>query len=228
MSKGVTLYYDTICGPCRMALMVIRQLGIDDKIDFKLTSLRNKDHLTPEFVEINPSKCLPTLVDNELGITLWESRAIIQYLVNKFSPNSSLYPTDVKTRALIDRHLYQDATSFFPTVGGCFGSIYHRKVKPTTDAVDGVKAKLALMDKIIGTKKFAVGDSLTLADVSMLVTLCYVEMMGDVVGIDISEHSNVKNYFEGLKKEVTDFDVINKEPIAKVKGYLLEALAQCQ
>ena len=224
----VTLYYDVICGPSRMSLMIIRQLGIEDKINMKLISLWNKEHLTAEFQEINPSHCLPTLVDTELGITLWESRAINQYLVNKFAPNSTLYPNDVKTRALIDRHLYQDATSFFPGVASVFAPVYHRNVKPTQDVIEAAKTKLALLDKIIGSKKFAVGDTLTLADFSILVTVTYIGFLNELANIHVTDYSNLNNYFEGLKKEISFFDDVNKEPIERVKEKFKEKLAECQ
>ena len=58
------------------------------KVDFKLTDLdlfageQNK----PEFLAINPAHCVPTLKDGDFSI--WESRAIMQYICNKCAPDS--------------------------------------------------------------------------------------------------------------------------------------------
>ena len=55
-------------------------------------------------------------MDKETGFALWESRAIMKYLVDKVSPGHSLYPKDLKTRASIDRWLYFDIGSFGPVL----------------------------------------------------------------------------------------------------------------
>ena len=60
--------------------------------------------------QINPAKKVPAIVDQ--GFPVWESRAIMQYLCNKYAPNSPLYPKDIQKRAVVDSLLYFDTTYY--------------------------------------------------------------------------------------------------------------------
>lgn len=62
-------------------------------------------------MKINPQHTVPTLDDN--GFILTESRAIIVYLVEKYAPGNSLYPADVKQKALINQRLQFDVGTFY-------------------------------------------------------------------------------------------------------------------
>lgn len=68
------------------------------------------DHKTEEFLKLNPQHNVPTVVDD--GFVMNESRAIMCYLVDTRSPDSTLYPSDPKARFIIDHRLYYDATVF--------------------------------------------------------------------------------------------------------------------
>lgn len=53
---------------------------------------------------------MPTLVDDD-GFSVYESRAVLAYLVNKYAPNHVLYPSDPKKRALVDMALHFDGST---------------------------------------------------------------------------------------------------------------------
>ena len=62
------------------------------------------EHLTPEFLKLNPMHTTPTVVDGELVMS--ESRAIACYLANKYAKDDSFYPRDPVKRLHIDQKLY--------------------------------------------------------------------------------------------------------------------------
>ncbi|CAG2183598.1 unnamed protein product, partial [Oppiella nova] len=102
----IDLYYATLSPPCRAVLMTLRQLNLD--VNIITTDVHKKESWPPQFLKLSyPQHTVPTLVDD--GFPLGESRAIMQYLVSKYAPNSDLYPThDLKKRAHVDRLLYYD------------------------------------------------------------------------------------------------------------------------
>lgn len=61
---------------------------------------------------MNPQHTIPTLVDDD-GFVLWDSHAIMPYLVSKYGKDDSLYPKDLKKRAVIDQRLHFDSNVLF-------------------------------------------------------------------------------------------------------------------
>lgn len=54
---------------------------------------------------------VPTLEDN--GFVLYDSHAIMGYLVGKYAKDKSLYPEEVQKRAIIDSRLHFDSSILF-------------------------------------------------------------------------------------------------------------------
>lgn len=100
------LYYYPPCPPYRAVLFAVENLKIE--VQKILVDLSKGDQLKPEFLKINPQHCLPTIDDD--GFIMWESRAILAYLVNSRAPGSSFYPLDPKKRALVDSRLSLDSS----------------------------------------------------------------------------------------------------------------------
>lgn len=109
MSSGLKFYHALGSPPSRACLMLIRKLDL--KAEVKLVNLAAGEQNDPEFLKLNPMHQVPVLVDGDFVLT--ESRAIQAYLINKFQPGSSLYPTDPQARAVVDQRLYYDATVVF-------------------------------------------------------------------------------------------------------------------
>lgn len=110
---ALKLFHTSISPPSRAVLLTIRNLGLE--VEVKKLNLLAGDHLTPEFLQLNPEHKVPVLVDDDFVLT--ESRAIMAYLVNSRKPGSDWYPTDPRKRAVIDQRLYYDATVVFERNG---------------------------------------------------------------------------------------------------------------
>jgi glutathione S-transferase len=109
MSSGLKFYHAIGSPPSRACLMLIRKLELN--VEVKLVNLAAGEQNDPEFLKLNPMHQVPVLVDGDFVLS--ESRAIQGYLINKFQPGSSLYPTDPQARAVVDQRLYYDATVVF-------------------------------------------------------------------------------------------------------------------
>ena len=105
----IDLYHMDASGPCRSVRMTAKMLGVE--LNVKLINLQAGEHMTPEFIKINPQHNIPTIVDD--GFILNESRAICGYLVQKYGKDDSLYPKDAVKRAVVDQLLYFDMGVFY-------------------------------------------------------------------------------------------------------------------
>ncbi|WP_130927676.1 glutathione S-transferase [Pseudomonas sp. Sample_14] len=65
---------------------------------------------TPEYRAMNPNGRVPVIEDD--GFVLWESNAIVRYLLAKYAPNSAWYPVDAQARAAADKWMDWTTSSF--------------------------------------------------------------------------------------------------------------------
>ncbi|XP_044738177.1 glutathione S-transferase 1-like [Chrysoperla carnea] len=111
--------------PVRNVLMVCKALNLE--IEFIEMDLFAGDHNKPEFVKMNPQRTVPTMDDD--GFYLWDSHAIVTYLVSKYGKDDSLYPKDLKKRATVDRLLHFDSGILLPRARNIFHPIMLENAK---------------------------------------------------------------------------------------------------
>lgn len=59
---------------------------------------------------MNPQHTVPTLKDDN-GFVIWDSHAIMPYIVEKYSKDDKLYPRDPEKRAIINQRMHFDTMS---------------------------------------------------------------------------------------------------------------------
>ncbi|XP_013396533.1 glutathione S-transferase 1-1-like, partial [Lingula anatina] len=122
-------------------------------------------------------------------------KAIMPYLLEKYGKNESLYPKDIKQRAIIDRALMFNAITFTPKV---YGVLLPRLAKNEVSEEAEKEFKEKAMDKLnrdLEGKQFIAGDNLTIADFAFwgLITLL------GLFDIDTSPWSNICSWAERMK-----------------------------
>lgn len=161
--------------PCRSVIMTADALNV--QLNLKPLDLMKGEHLTPEFIKINPQHTIPTLVDNEFSI--WESRAICIYLVEKFGKiDDPLYAKDPKTKAVINQRLYFDmGTLFKQFYEYYFASFYGREQK--SEDLQKLKDSVELLNTFLETSSFVAGtQTLSVADLAIYASISTFEVFG--------------------------------------------------
>ena len=90
---------------------VIFELGLD--VEIVDVDLRGGGNKTREYMALNPNGKVPVFQDDDF--VLWESRAINAYLAS-LKPETGLYPSDPKARAMVDQWSYWQAIHLGPAI----------------------------------------------------------------------------------------------------------------
>ena len=169
------LYYAETLHP-RKACAVARYLG--SPVDFIRLDLGRGEHRTPQFLAMNPNGKVPVLED---GVrTLWESTAIMCYLSE--SAKSDLWPHDERQIDVL-RWLSWDASCFTRSAGTLY---FEYIIKPQfgieaasaaelEQATESFVSYARVLNHHLSSRKFLVGEALTVADFAAAVTLPYAD-----------------------------------------------------
>ncbi|NUP13722.1 MAG: glutathione S-transferase family protein [Polyangiaceae bacterium] len=193
------LYIHPMSANARRATMAALQLGTP--IELVTVDLAKGAQRQPEFLKMNPSGKVPVLDDD--GFYLTESHAIMQYLAEK-TPKQTVYPTETRARADVNRWLFWNAHHFMPAV-----SIlnWENLVKPFLGlgAADPVEVKRGeklvsdcakVLDEHLAGKQWVSQDRLTLADLAISTDL----MVADQAKLPIAEYKNVHAWLGRVKE----------------------------
>lgn len=211
----IVLYQLPGSGPCRAVMMTAHHLGIE--LVQKHVDLFSGAHMKPEFLAMNPKHCVPTIDDD--GYYLWESRAIMTYLINKYAPDSALYPKDPKERAEVDKMLYFDIGTLYKSMLDNIFYVVFLGHPSDPEKEEYFQKALEMFDTILGKTTYAAGNHLTLADISLFASLTYGVQIG---GYSLESYPKISGWFEKLKKEIPNHKEINEVPLQEYAEFLKE------
>ena len=191
------LYMNLMSPNVRRVRLTAAVLGL--QLEEEVLDLAKGEHKKPEFMALNPNGAIPALVDD--GFVLTESRAIMQYLAAK-KPESGLLPRDEQARADVTRWQFWDASHFSPQLGTF---TFQKIIKPMMGigAPDAAKVEEALtnfrryadvLNKRLEGKQYVVGNSVTVADLTLASSLMYAEQ----TEVPLAEFPHLQAWFSRI------------------------------
>ncbi|XP_071107742.1 glutathione S-transferase 1-like [Haliotis cracherodii] len=216
---NIQLYHFPGSPACRSVRMTAKALGVP--LELKQLNYHNKDHLSPEFTKINPDQTNPTIIDGDF--TLWESRAIMRYLVGKYGgENNSLYPRDLQKRAEVDRLLDYDLGVFHRAMWDNLMLPLRSRtsLKTTKQQDENVMKAFGRIDTLVKDKKFLTGNTLTIADFAVVVGFAAEVIYPG----DMSKHPNAMAWYKRMQ-ELPYYQEVNQpfyDLVEKMKNSVAE------
>jgi GSH-dependent disulfide-bond oxidoreductase len=143
--------------------------------------VRQGQHMQEEFLQLNPLGKVPVIRDDDTGMVLAESNAILLYLAER---THQLLPSDGPSRALIFKWLFFQAS----TLGPMFGELGHYMVlakEKIPYAVERYSVEtrriLGLLDEHLAKCEFLEG-SYSIADIAHFGWLEFLRQRGIPLG----------------------------------------------
>jgi glutathione S-transferase len=191
------LYMNSTSPNVRRVRLTAAVLGL--QLEEKMLDFAKGEQKNPEYLALNPNGAIPTLVDGEFVLT--ESRAIMQYLASK-KPESGLLPRDEQVRADVTRWQFWDSSHFSPQIGTL---AFQRVLKQmfgmgepdagkVAEALTNFHRFAAVLNKRLEGKQYVVGDSLTLADLTLASSLMYAKQ----ADVPVAEFPSVHAWFSRM------------------------------
>nr|ADR30117.1 glutathione S-transferase delta [Locusta migratoria]AEB91971.1 glutathione S-transferase delta 1 [Locusta migratoria] len=198
---SVDLYYVPGSAPCRAVQMVAKAVGVD--LNLKLVNLMEGEQMKPEYLKMNPQHTVPTIDDN--GLYLWESRAIIGYLVEQYAKDDSLYPKEAKKRALVNQRMYFDIGTLYARFADYYYPVMFGGASYDPEKLKKLEEAYEFLNKFLEGSDWVAGNSITIADYTIMASVSTAE----IIGFDIKKFPKVAAWFEKAKKEIPSYEETN-------------------
>jgi len=190
----ITIHGDPISGNCLKVKWTAERLAIPFAwIDIDVVRAQTR---TPEFLALNPSGQVPTVVLDD-GRVLAQSNAIILHLAE----GSPLIPADAYDRAKMFEWLFWEQYSHEPYVAVArFQMRYLGKPRGEVEPKILQRADSALrrLDDHLAGREFLVGAGLTLADIALV---AYTRMAADG-GFSLGDYPAVEAWVGRVEAEL--------------------------
>ncbi len=174
------------------------QIGLE--YDYVKVDLMGGEGQSEEYRQLHPAGKVPAMVDD--GFILFESGAISRYLANK--TNSSLYPTELKAKALVDQWTDYSVTHIAMAMQKV---LFNRVVYKLTNSEQDTRSLqegqeflqrfLPIADTQLSKNNYLAGGNLTLADIILLAWLDPAE----ISELDLSSYQHIRAWRNHLKQQ---------------------------
>jgi len=194
MTQPIKLFSHALGPNSWKVSIVLDELDVPYELEFK-----EMDQLhTPEYEKYNPNGRIPAIVDPNTETTLWESGAIIKYLIDTYDKSGKLTIATAPDKYYLDQWLFFQASGQGPYFGqALWFSYFHPEKIPSAQEryISEIKRVTKVLDGALAGKEYLVGGKVTYADLSFVPWYWGVESLEPVS----------PGLMKGLKDELPNF-----------------------
>ena len=149
-------------------VMVLEELNIP----YEFLAIDFADLKKEPFESINPNGRLPAINDPNTGITLWESGAILEYLVETYDKEKKIsFAAGSQDYFLAKQWLHFQMSGQGPYFGQAvwFTKYHPEKIQSAVDRyVNEIRRVSGVLNRVLADREYLVGNKLTYADLAFV------------------------------------------------------------
>jgi glutathione S-transferase len=196
--KPITLWgHDSGPNSWKVA-MILEEL----KVPYTHKIIEFPDMKKEQYESINPNGRVPAIEDPNTGITLWESGAIIEYLVETYDQkhNISFAPSS-KEYYESKQWLYYQVSGQGPYFGqAVWFALYHSEKLPSAidRYINEIRRVSGVLNRVLQDREFLVGGKFTYADAAFVTGYAIMFLFADRFNIE-TDFPNLNAWLERVK-----------------------------
>ena len=155
----------------------------------------------PPFTDVNPNGRVPAIEDPNTGITLWESGAIVQYLIETYDKDQVLTYSTGPEKYYLNQWLMYQVSGQGPYFGqrAWFLKFHHEQLPSAQERyLKEVERVTGVLDAWLQKHEFLVGDKVTYADLAFVPWASIVPWLDSDKSIDMAKYPAYTKWLEKL------------------------------
>jgi glutathione S-transferase len=182
--KPITLWaHGSGVNPWKVA-MILEELNVP----YTLKMIEFPDMKKESYESINPNGRVPAIEDPNTGITLWESGAIIEYLVETYDKQHSIsFAPGSKEYYEAKQWLHFQVSGQGPYFGqAVWFTIRHSEKLPSAidRYINEIRRVSGVLNRVLQDKEFLVGGKFSYADVAFVMWYAIMPLFADRVNLE--------------------------------------------
>lgn len=197
MAQPITVYMHGRSPNPWKVVMILEELSLP----YTVKSVPYDKIKSEPFISVNPNGRLPAIEDPNTGITLWESGAIVEYLVETYDKDHKIsFTAGTTDYFLAKQYLHFQMSGQGPYFGQAVWFLkFHSEtvVSAQERYINEIKRVTGVLESILKGKEFLVGGKLSYADVAFLPWYSLVEspLLGGKVDL-AKDYPSVKAWLD--------------------------------
>ncbi|KAL7904440.1 glutathione S-transferase [Trichoderma velutinum] len=196
--KPITLHGHTTGPNPWKVVMILEELDLPYTLVYEtMASIKS-----PPFTDINPNGRVPAIQDPNTGVKLWESGAIIEYLVENYDTEQKIsHGSQSPEKWLEKQFLYFQTSGQGPYFGQyTWFTMFHQEKIPSAVEryLNEIKRVIGVLNAALEGKNYLVGEKATYADLSFITWALIGE--NAVKSADVDLEKDAPNYVAWMKR----------------------------
>ncbi|XP_055532847.1 glutathione S-transferase 1-1-like isoform X2 [Wyeomyia smithii] len=146
------LYYTIVSPPSQSVVLLAKYLRVP--LNLKSLNLRAGEHMSEAFLKINPQHCVPTLTTED-GVSIWESNAIMLYLVERFDKTGKIYPKDPAKRAVVFQRMCFDLGTLYKQIRAYYTPLLTQGAQPDVNVLKELEQAFKYLELFLAGSKYS-------------------------------------------------------------------------